>query len=483
MVLRKIESNPTYTVQIDNQVQDIVSTTNTSTDVQVFNQTQNDKFVPEKTNIFSNKKVEKLKAALFDIEGTTTPTSFVFDTLFPYAQANMGAFLKNHQNEDVVSKLIQDVKSEAKKRDTNFDLDANLDQVIDILNTWMKDPKLKITPLKELQGLVWEEGYKEGLYQGELYKDAYLQMTEWNKEGLPLYIYSSGSERGQELLFENSNYGNVEKIISGHFDTKVGGKMDAKSYKTIAEKIGVTANKILFFSDTPAELKAAKEAGMQPLLVSRDGKVASDNPYPVVSSFDKVQINKIQKIDLAAYGDPAAKFRLYTLDASFKPVSGYETSDNKAISEKLKKVGIRFEQWPIKLPITALTPIEDIKVIYKEYIDKLVEEYKFTYYDVAHVYSPNEEKRQMFLEEHKHGEDEVRYFANGSGPFYLHIGNELYIVRCEAGDLISVPANTTHWFDIGKKPNFTALRFFLNKDEGWKPEYTSSTISETLTSN
>ena len=85
--------------------------------------------------------------------------------------------------------------------------------------------------------------------------------------------------------------------------------------------------------------------------------------------------------------------------------------------------------------------------------------------------------RKKFLDEHTHAEDEVRFFVDGRGLFSLHIDGRVYEVLCERGDLIGVPADTTHWFDMGPRPEFTAIRLF-NNPEGWVARFTGSDIAD-----
>ena len=215
---------------------------------------------------------ENVTAILTDIEGTTTSISFVHDTLFPYAKQNIGPFLQAHQNEPAVSKLIIEVK------ETAGTPDATLDEVIATLVSWMNQDK-KITPLKSLQGLIWEEGYTQGKFHGQIYADAYEQLKNWKKQGKALYVYSSGSVHAQKLLFS---------LFSGYFDTKVGGKKEKPSYIEIARQMNIPAQNILFLSDIVEELDAAKQAGMQTLLLSRDYAPPASNTHPSVTTFNQI---------------------------------------------------------------------------------------------------------------------------------------------------------------------------------------------------
>ena len=216
-------------------------------------------------------------AVLTDIEGTTTSISFVHDTLFPYAKEHVSEFLLAHQNEAPVAQLIQEVAQIAEAPQ------ANLAQVTQILLAWMEQDK-KITALKTLQGMMWKAGYEAGDFLGHVYFDAYHELQHWQEQGLALYVYSSGSVAAQKLLFSHSTYGDLTPLFSGYFDTKVGGKRESSSYKTIAEQLNLEPSKILFLSDTEEELNAAAEAGMQTLLIAREGTPKSSS-HPWAADF------------------------------------------------------------------------------------------------------------------------------------------------------------------------------------------------------
>jgi 1,2-dihydroxy-3-keto-5-methylthiopentene dioxygenase len=155
------------------------------------------------------------------------------------------------------------------------------------------------------------------------------------------------------------------------------------------------------------------------------------------------------------------------------------SDDNAAIAGELSKVGIRFEQWSALRPIPAGADDAAVLAVYQPDIDRLIAEECYRSWDLVRVQPDNENREAMrgkFLDEHTHAEDEVRFFAEGSGMFYLHIGGKVYMVLCEAADFISVPAGTTHWFDMGPRPHFTALRLFMSPD-GWVASFTGTPYS------
>lgn len=157
-----------------------------------------------------------------------------------------------------------------------------------------------------------------------------------------------------------------------------------------------------------------------------------------------------------------------------------QTTNPADIAAQLRQVGIRFEQWQPNQQVKAGDSQEAILAAYDTDIKRLVEENGFETVDVISIDSSNPNKdalRQKFLSEHTHSEDEVRFFVDGSGLFYLHIGEQVFGVLCEKGDLLSVPAGTTHWFDLGANPTLAAIRFF-NNPEGWVAQFTGSPIAD-----
>ncbi|WP_457640549.1 acireductone synthase [Persephonella sp.] len=223
-----------------------------------------------------------IKAVLVDIEGTTSPISFVKDVLFPYSKDMMEKFIEKNRENSEIRKIIEEVKNIEGK-------DLSDKEVAQILIRWIEEDK-KITPLKEIQGYIWEEGFKNGEIKAPVYEDAYRKLKKWKEKGLPIYIYSSGSVKAQKLFFSHTEYGNILDLFSGHFDTKIGNKKEVSSYRKIAEKIGLKPEEILFLSDNPDEIKAAADAGMRVVRLSRpeDVPYMENFPYPQVESFEEI---------------------------------------------------------------------------------------------------------------------------------------------------------------------------------------------------
>ncbi|MEM5548006.1 acireductone dioxygenase [Pseudoalteromonas fuliginea] len=156
------------------------------------------------------------------------------------------------------------------------------------------------------------------------------------------------------------------------------------------------------------------------------------------------------------------------------------TSNTDDIAKQLAKVNVRFEQWQANADINQHTTHEQIISAYKSDIHRLKTENGYQTVDVISLAKGNpgaSELRKKFLFEHTHSEDEVRFFVKGQGLFCLHLGNKVYQVLCQQGDLISVPELTPHWFDMGSDPEFTAIRLF-NNTEGWVANSTDSSIAE-----
>lgn len=156
-----------------------------------------------------------------------------------------------------------------------------------------------------------------------------------------------------------------------------------------------------------------------------------------------------------------------------------ETNDGARIAQELAKAGVRFERWAAGAHLPHGADQEAVIATYRSSIDALIAECGYQAVDVIRLErgTPNTEPmRKKFLDEHQHSEDEVRFFVEGRGAFYLHIGDRVYQTVCVKGDLISVPAGTKHWFDMGPDPEFTAIRLFTNPD-GWVANFTGDPIA------
>ena len=158
----------------------------------------------------------------------------------------------------------------------------------------------------------------------------------------------------------------------------------------------------------------------------------------------------------------------------------WQSTDAGAIREKLNAQGVRFERWQADRDLGANPDADTVINAYQHAIDRLVAEKGYQSWDVISMRADNPQKtamREKFLNEHTHGEDEVRFFVEGAGLFCLHLDGHVYQVLCEKNDLISVPAGTPHWFDMGSEPHFTAIRIFDNP-EGWIAQFTGDDIAQ-----
>jgi enolase-phosphatase E1 len=221
-------------------------------------------------------------AILTDIEGTTSSLSFVKDVLFPYAAEHLPAFVRAHAEEPEVQAQLDAVRAETGAADT--------EAVIQSLLDWIAQDR-KATPLKALQGLIWEAGYKDGGYQGHIYPDAIKYLRAWHAAGKKLYVFSSGSVKAQKLLFGHTEAGDLTPLFSAYFDTTSGMKQTVEAYQNIAADIGLAAGRILFLSDTVAELDAAQAAGMQTCCLVREGELHTDCAHPQARDFAAVEVN------------------------------------------------------------------------------------------------------------------------------------------------------------------------------------------------
>jgi enolase-phosphatase E1 len=209
-----------------------------------------------------------IRAILTDIEGTTSSISFVKDTLFPYARRALPGFVEARGQEPAVRQWLDAVAAE------NGAMCSDA-MVVEVLQGWIDEDR-KHTALKALQGMVWADGYRNADFTAHIYPDAAPALRAWHAAGLPLYVYSSGSVPAQRLFFGHSDAGDLTGLFSGWFDTEVGGKREAASYRRIAAAIGAAPAEILFLSDIVEELDAAREAGLATTLVDR----RDDYPQP-----------------------------------------------------------------------------------------------------------------------------------------------------------------------------------------------------------
>ncbi len=175
-----------------------------------------------------------------------------------------------------------------------------------------------------------------------------------------------------------------------------------------------------------------------------------------------------------------SELRVYDDTNPAKPL--VDTTNRAEIARILNDAGVIFEQWEASAPLTAASGQDEILAAYRDDIERLKAEGGYTTADVIRVGAQTQNipaLREKFLNEHTHSEDEVRFFVEGAAAFYLRIKGKVYQAICTRGDLISVPANTTHWFDMGPTPEFAAIRVFTNP-EGWVANFTGDPIASTF---
>ncbi|XP_073366060.1 uncharacterized protein [Aegilops tauschii subsp. strangulata] len=251
-------------------------------------------------------RLSALRCVVMDIEGTTTPISFVADVLFPYARANARAHLAatyhtQQTREDVALLRAQINKDLAEGVPGVVPLPpsnaTDQDKVIDALVAnvqAMIDADRKLTALKQLQGRVWRRGFESGEMKGEVYDDVVQALAEWDTKGIKSYIYSSGSREAQRLIFGNTaDHGDLRRYLSAFFDTNVGGKKESRSYYEIWQTLGVDSpSQILFLTDVYQEATAARDAGLEVLISIRPGNapLPEDHGFQTITSFAQISI-------------------------------------------------------------------------------------------------------------------------------------------------------------------------------------------------
>jgi enolase-phosphatase E1 len=226
-----------------------------------------------------------IRAILTDIEGTTSSITFVKDVLFPYARQRLPAFIATHGDKADVQHWLHEAAREAGL------VSASQAEMIELLERWIDEDR-KATPLKALQGMIWEDGYRNGEFRAHMYPDVAPKLREWKAGNLDLYVYSSGSVPAQRLFFGFSEAGDLTPLFSGYFDTEIGAKREAGSYQTILNAIGRGGDETMFLSDVAEELDAARAAGMRTTLLARPpGSCPSGARHPCVSDFTAIALN------------------------------------------------------------------------------------------------------------------------------------------------------------------------------------------------
>ncbi len=225
------------------------------------------------------------KIVLTDIEGTIADIAFVRQVLFPYARKALPNFVAAHADDPAVRAELDATAERAglPAEDTQA--------LIETLCEWI-DQDVKATPLKALQGMIWKKGYADGDFVAHLYPDAHQWLASRQAEGIPMYVYSSGSVAAQDLYFHYNEFGDLRPWFQGFFDTTSGPKKEPDSYQAIAAKIGTEPDRIVFFSDSPDELDAAAAAGMIAVQICRDG-LSPCGRHPAFEDFDTIELERL----------------------------------------------------------------------------------------------------------------------------------------------------------------------------------------------
>jgi len=240
-----------------------------------------------------------ITAVLLDIEGTTTPLAFVRDVLFPYAHTHLPAWIARHRQDEGFAALIlrfeaeraEDVRRGEPVPEWRSSTPEAQDASLQAYAGWLMARDRKSPALKWLQAQVWEEGFQSGVLRGEVFDDVPRAIRRWHEAGLVVAIYSSGSELAQRRLFSSTADGDLTPYVTAYFDTAVGAKREAESYRRIAVALGRSAQEILFVSDVVEELEAAYAAGCHGVLSLRPGNALQPDGggFDGVRTFDDLE--------------------------------------------------------------------------------------------------------------------------------------------------------------------------------------------------
>ncbi len=237
-----------------------------------------------------------VRGVLLDIEGTTSSVRFVYDVMFPFVLRELDEFLLTQGDQPEVVAACAQIARDAGRNslvDWCAATGGTSRQTISEEVRRLMAADVKATGLKELQGLIWQAGFESGELVAHVYPDVVPALTAWRERGIELRIYSSGSVAAQRLFFGHTEYGDLLPYFSAHYDTTVGAKKDAASYRAIAADVGIPAGQLLFLSDVVAELDAAREVGWQTGLCCRPGNTPAEEGagrHPRIDSFADVHL-------------------------------------------------------------------------------------------------------------------------------------------------------------------------------------------------
>jgi enolase-phosphatase E1 len=236
---------------------------------------------------------------LLDVEGTTSSIRFVYEVLFPFARQQLVQFLATNWDRPDVRRACEQIAKDASDKSLaqwtdHIGPEPARQKVIAEVNRLM-DGNVKATGLKELQGLIWKEGYESGKLVSHVYADVPAALRAWHETGLDVRIYSSGSITAQKQFFRRTEHGDLTGYFRGHYDTTIGPKRNTDSYRAIAADMRLPPAQILFCSDVLAELDAAHAAGMKTALAMRtdNAPITDHHVHPVITSFDQIKTKHV----------------------------------------------------------------------------------------------------------------------------------------------------------------------------------------------
>ena len=235
-----------------------------------------------------------IQAILLDIEGTTTPIEFVHEVLFPYARDQMRDFVRDHNSEiqQEIAQLRDEHIQDYSKDEYREIFDENHADSVSAYLQFLIGIDRKSTPLKTIQGKIWQDGYESGDLVSQVFDDVPPAFQRWKAENKTIAIYSSGSVLAQQLIFKYSDHGDLSPWIAQYFDTKVGHKREVDSYRNISGTLEQRPEEILFISDIVEELDAARDAGLSTALAVRKGNASVDGKisHTAIENFDDLEV-------------------------------------------------------------------------------------------------------------------------------------------------------------------------------------------------
>jgi enolase-phosphatase E1 len=227
-----------------------------------------------------------MRGILLDIEGTTTPISFVHDVLFPFARNRLASWFSEHRHDSEVAADMELLAAEH-DADRRHGLTPPAHPIPYCL--WLMDQDRKSTALKSIQGKIWAAGYQNGSLKAEVFPDVPPALRAWFNKKADVRIFSSGSVLAQRLLFANTAEGDLTVYLAGYFDTNTGPKTASESYVRIASLMACEPKDVVFVSDVVMELEAARTAGMAALLCVRPGNAPQpDHAFDIIRSFEEI---------------------------------------------------------------------------------------------------------------------------------------------------------------------------------------------------